>query len=134
MNKIIHSLIGAGLLATALVPAVATAAPAPTQDTRLQLTAERTENGQHSIGFVWLDCPASDRPAHPHRAEACAALENANGNFDALRGEPAGRCTTEHSPVTLRAQGTYQGRTVDWHRTYPNNCQATVKTGPVFYF
>ncbi|MFD3535874.1 SSI family serine proteinase inhibitor [Streptomyces sp. NPDC058664] len=133
MNKIIMSLLSAGLFAASLAPG-ATAAPTPAQDTRLQLTAERTENGQPSIGFAWLDCPASYRPAHPYRTEACAALDDANGNFDALRGDPAGTCINEYSPVTLTARGIYKGRTVDWTRTYSSSCEAAVKTGPVFYF
>lgn len=40
----------------------------------------------------------------------------------------------EYAPVTLTACGTYRGRTLDWTRTYGNNCQATIATGPVFYF
>ncbi|MFJ8298260.1 SSI family serine proteinase inhibitor [Streptomyces sp. NPDC094447] len=82
------------------------------QDTRLQLTAERDVDGVDTVGFVWLDCPASGRPAHPHRAEACAALDAAGGDFDALPGEPDRSCTADHSPVTLSAQGTFRGRTV----------------------
>ncbi|MFD4319004.1 SSI family serine proteinase inhibitor [Streptomyces sp. NPDC058548] len=79
--------------AAGLAPAATAAAPTPTQDTRLQLTAERTVDGQDTVAFVWLDCPASDRPAHPHRAEACAALDTPGGDFDGLRGEPHGSCT-----------------------------------------
>ncbi|MET7756065.1 SSI family serine proteinase inhibitor [Streptomyces sp. NPDC005389] len=132
MNKIISAL-AAMLFAAGLAPA-ATAASTPTQDTRLQLTAERNVDGQDTVAFVWLDCPASDRPAHPHHAEACAALDAAGGDLDALRGAPDGSCTAEHSPVTLSAQGTYRGRTLDWTRTYGNNCEATVKTGAVLSF
>ncbi|MFD4320470.1 SSI family serine proteinase inhibitor [Streptomyces sp. NPDC058548] len=133
MNKIIPALAAAFFAAT-LAPAATAAAPTPTQDTRLQLTAERNVDGQDTVAFVWLDCPTSDRPAHPHRAEACAALDAAAGDFDGLRGEPDRSCTAEHSPVTFSAKGTYHGRTVDWTRTYGNNCEATVKTGPVFSF
>ncbi|MFB7234931.1 SSI family serine proteinase inhibitor [Streptomyces sp. NPDC058128] len=132
MNKIMTAL-AAALLAAALAPAATAAAPA--QDTRLQLTAERTvDRGPDTVAFVWLDCPASDRPAHPHRAEACAALDAAGGDLDRLRGEPDRICTAEHAPVTLSAQGTYRGRTVEWTRTYANNCEAAGKTGAVFHF
>lgn len=133
MNKIIPAL-AALLLAAGLAPAATAAAPSPSEDTRIQLTAARTEGGTEVTGFVWLDCPAGDRPAHPHREEACAALDAAGGDFDRLPGEPNGSCTAEYAPVTLTARGTYRGRTVDWTRTYGNNCEATVKTGPVFHF
>ncbi|TXS22188.1 hypothetical protein EAO71_25770 [Streptomyces sp. ms191] len=36
-------------------------------------------------------------------------------------------------PVTLTARGTYQGRTIDWTRTYGNNSEATPKRA-VSYF
>ncbi|MFD9047931.1 SSI family serine proteinase inhibitor [Streptomyces zaomyceticus] len=133
MNKIVSTL-AAVLFAAGLAPAATAAAPTQDQDTRLQLTAERTVDGQDTVAFVWLDCPASDRPAHPHRAEACAALDAAGGDLDALRGDADRSCTAEHSPVTLSAQGTYQGRAVEWTRTYSNNCAAAAATGPVFHF
>ncbi|MER5966813.1 SSI family serine proteinase inhibitor [Streptomyces sp. NPDC002057] len=132
MNKIV-SVLAATLLAAALAPTATAAAPTA-ETTRLQLTAERIEDGVDTIGFVWLDCPATDRPAHPHRAEACAALDAADGDFDRLPGQPGARCTAEHSPVTLSARGTYQGRSVDWTRTYGNPCQANAQTGAVFAF
>ncbi|MFD5372554.1 SSI family serine proteinase inhibitor [Streptomyces sp. NPDC127103] len=62
------------------------------------------------------------------------ALDAVGGDSDRLDAEPGATCTAEYSPVTLRAQGTYRGRAVDWTRTCPNNCEATVKTGAVFYF
>ncbi|MFB7031027.1 MULTISPECIES: SSI family serine proteinase inhibitor [unclassified Streptomyces] len=134
MKKITITL-AALALATGLASAATAAPPAPT--TQLQLTAERTEDGHGVIGFVWLDCPAPASPErlpHPHREEACAALDAADGDLDALTGEPSGRCTAEYAPVTLSAQGTYRGHTVDWTRTYPNNCEAHVRTSPLFHF
>ncbi|MFC7795759.1 SSI family serine proteinase inhibitor [Streptomyces cinereoruber] len=133
--KKISTVFAALMLATGLASAATAVPPAPT--TQLQLTAERFEDGHDVVGFVWLDCPAPaapDRLPHPHREEACAALDATNGNFDALVGEPSGRCTNEYAPVTLSAQGTYRGRTVDWTRTYPNNCAAHIATSPVFHF
>ncbi|MFE5714447.1 SSI family serine proteinase inhibitor [Streptomyces sp. NPDC056501] len=133
MNKIVTALT-AVLFAATLAPAATAAAPAPSEDTRLHLTAARTQGETEAIGIVWLDCPASGRPAHPHREAACHALDAVNGDFDRLSAEPDATCTTEHAPVTLTASGTYRGRTVEWTRTYGNNCEATAKTGPVFYF
>ncbi|WP_051787578.1 MULTISPECIES: SSI family serine proteinase inhibitor [Streptomyces] len=76
------------------------------------------------------DCPAGDRPAHPYRAEAYSALDEAGGDFDRLRAEPDSSCTAEHAPVTLTARRTYRGRAFDRTRTYDNNCEATVRTDP----
>ncbi|AJF70309.1 SSI family serine proteinase inhibitor [Streptomyces vietnamensis] len=132
MNKIITA-VAAVLLATALAPA-ATAAPAPVQDTRLQLTVERTENGQDTVGVVWLDCPDSGRPAHPHRAEACADLEAAGGDFDRLPGRDTAVCSNEATPVTVTADGSYHGREVHWTDTYENDCTRQLATGNVFEF
>ncbi|WP_017238174.1 SSI family serine proteinase inhibitor [Streptomyces sp. SS] len=132
MNKIVTALT-AVLFAATLAPAAVAAAPS-TEDTRLQLTAARTEGETEVIGYVWLDCPASGRPAHPHREAACHALDAVNGDFDRLNAEPNATCTAEHAPVTLTASGTYKGRTVDWTKTYDNNCEATRITGAVFYF
>ncbi|MET9676432.1 SSI family serine proteinase inhibitor [Streptomyces sp. NPDC006482] len=133
MNKIVTALTSV-LFAATLAPAATAAAPSPTQDTRLHLTAARTEGETEAIGNVWLDCPASGRPAHPHREAACHALDAVDGDFDRLNAEPDATCTDEYAPVTLTARGTYKGRTVDWTKTYTNNCEATVKTGAVFYF
>ncbi|MFB7030913.1 MULTISPECIES: SSI family serine proteinase inhibitor [unclassified Streptomyces] len=134
MKKIITA-FAALALATGIASAATAAPPAPT--TQLQLTAERVEDGHDVIGFVWLDCPAPASPErlpHPHREEACAVLDAADGDFDALAGEPSGHCTAEYNPVTLSAQGTYRGRTVDWTRTYTNACQAHIATSPLFHF
>lgn len=132
MNKIVTAL-AAVLFAATLAPAAVAAAPS-TEDTRLHLTAARTEGETEVIGNVWLDCPASGRPAHPHREAACHALDAVNGDFDRLNAEPDATCTDEYAPVTLTASGTYKGRTVDWSRTYGNSCEATRATGVVFYF
>ncbi|WP_329619132.1 SSI family serine proteinase inhibitor [Streptomyces sp. NBC_01255] len=133
VNKMVTAL-AATLLAVGLAPTATAVAPPPTEDTRLHLTAARTQGETEAIGNVWLDCPASDRPAHPHRKEACAALDAAAGDLDRLNTEPDATCTAEYAPVTLTARGTYKGRTVDWTKTYGNNCEATVATGAVFSF
>ncbi|MFB6837835.1 SSI family serine proteinase inhibitor [Streptomyces sp. NPDC056361] len=133
MNKIIPALAAAFLAAGVAPAATAVTSPAA-EDTHLQLTAARTQGEARGVDYVWLDCPVGNRTAHPYRAEACAALDEAGGDFDRLRGEPDGNCTADYAPVTLTARGTYRGRTVDWTRTYGNNCEATIKTGPVFYF
>ncbi|NSC20987.1 protease inhibitor SIL-V5 [Streptomyces albus subsp. chlorinus] len=80
-----------------------------------------------------LTCDPNPRGSHPRAAEACAALDRANGDLDALPGDP-GLCTMEHAPVTVSARGTHEGRPVTWEKTYPNSCALHRATGPVFDF
>ncbi|MEU7120675.1 SSI family serine proteinase inhibitor [Streptomyces zaomyceticus] len=135
MNKIIAA-VAAALLAAGLSPAAvaATSAPSPTEDAHILLTADRTQGETEKVDIVWLDCPGRTGAGHPYKEDACKALDAADGDFDTLRGEPQGFCTTEYAPVTLTARGTYKGRTVDWSKTYPNNCEAVRDTGAVFCF
>ncbi|GGV19181.1 hypothetical protein GCM10010275_71050 [Streptomyces litmocidini] len=131
MNKIITAV--AALLTAGLAP-ITTAAPAPVQDTRLQLTVERTESGPGTVAVVWLDCPGSGRPAHPHRAGACADLEAAAGDFDRLPGRDTAVCSNETVTITVTADGTYHGRAVRWEHTYATDCERQLATGDVFEF
>ncbi|MFB7541476.1 SSI family serine proteinase inhibitor [Streptomyces zaomyceticus] len=135
MNKIIAA-VAAALLTAGLSPAAvaATSAPSPTEDAHILLTADRTQGETEKVDIVWLDCPGRTGAGHPYEEDACKALDAADGDFDTLRGEPQGFCTTEYAPVTLTARGTYKGRTVDWSKTYPNNCEAVRDTGAVFWF
>ncbi|MFH9727838.1 SSI family serine proteinase inhibitor [Streptomyces sp. NPDC017254] len=123
-------LLASGLAGTA----AASPAPARTGDARILLTAARTQGGTEKVDAVWLGCAGQAGVGHPYREDACEALAAADGDFDALRGEPQGFCTAEYAPVTLTARGTYEDRTVDWSRTYPNNCEAVRDTGAVFWF
>ncbi|KUL49620.1 protease inhibitor [Streptomyces sp. NRRL F-4489] len=81
---------------------------------------------------VRLTCPDT-RGAHPHGAAACADLARAQGDPDALPGDPH-LCTREYDPVTATASGSWRGLPVDWHREYPNACTLDAATGPVFRF
>ncbi len=94
------------------------------------LTVSGSENTW--IRGVLLHC---DPPggSHPAAEAACADLAAAGGDFDALPGDPH-RCTKEYDPVTATATGTYNGRPVAWHRTFPNACVMDGITGPVFRF
>ncbi|WP_371634719.1 subtilase-type protease inhibitor [Streptomyces zaomyceticus] len=135
MNKIVAA-VAAALLAAGLAPAAvaATSASSPAGDAHILLAAARTQGESEKVDIVWLDCPGQTGAGHPYKEDACKALDAADGDFDTLRGEPQGICTTEYAPVTLTARGAYEGRTVDWTKTYPNNCEAVRDTGAVFWF
>ncbi|MFC8953662.1 SSI family serine proteinase inhibitor [Streptomyces sp. NPDC057101] len=136
MNKIITSLLGAGLLAAALAPAAIAAAPVDpaTRDAHIQLTVSRTDGTPRSTGFVFLNCPGKPGKDHPHTAEACADLHAANGNFYRLPGQDTAVCANETGPVTVTADGTYKGRPVHWERTFDNDCERQLATGLVYEF
>ncbi|MFB7308566.1 SSI family serine proteinase inhibitor [Streptomyces sp. NPDC056192] len=126
-------------LAAASLTAAALAAPllmsptahADSRETVLFLTVSGSENTW--IRGIALQCPATPEGHYPRAAEACAALDEAGGDFDRLPGDPH-LCPLIHDPVTVTAKGTYDGDPVDWQRTYPNACVMEAAAGPVFAF
>lgn len=126
-------------LAAASLTAAALAAPllmsptahADSRETLLFLTVSGSENTW--IRGIALECPDTSEGHHPRAAEACAALDEAGGDFDTLPGDPH-LCPLIHDPVTVTAKGTYNSDTVDWQHTYPNACAMEAAAGPVFAF
>ncbi|MFD0024307.1 SSI family serine proteinase inhibitor [Streptomyces sp. NPDC058382] len=117
------------LTAAGAVPVAAFPSPAP--DRGLLLTVSGSQNTW--IRGVELHCPPGPDDRHPDAAGACAALRAAEGDFDALAGDPH-PCTDEHDPVTVSAEGAPRGDSVAWRRTYPNACLMDAATGPLFRF
>jgi hypothetical protein len=124
----VGSLVAAALAAPLLL---APAAHADPLGSTLFLTVSGSENTW--IRGIGLQCPLTSRSHHPKAAEACAALNEAGGDLDELPGDPH-PCPLIHDPVTVTAQGTYNGAAVDWQRTYPNVCVMEATAGPVFDF
>ncbi|MET7860694.1 SSI family serine proteinase inhibitor [Streptomyces sp. NPDC005318] len=126
-------------LAAASLTAAALAAPllmsptahATTPDSRLFLTVSGSNNTW--IRGVVLECPATSGSNHPKAGEACAALDATGGDLDELPGDPR-PCPHLYDPVTVTAEGQYDGRPVVWQRTFANACVLTAVTGPVFRF
>ncbi|GAA3748731.1 hypothetical protein HDA32_001948 [Spinactinospora alkalitolerans] len=122
-----------GLAAVLTAPA-ASAAQAP--ESRLDLTiTQRSDNGQQQASsqrYVGLECgPAGG--GHPRAEEACAALEEAGGDFDRLATDP-GACTLEYAPVTVAATGHWRGSEVDYEEEFANSCTAARRTAGIFDF
>ncbi|MFJ6752339.1 MULTISPECIES: SSI family serine proteinase inhibitor [unclassified Streptomyces] len=117
---------GAAVL-TALAPAGATA---PSADEQLFLTV--SGSGNTWIRGVQLVCPDT-LGSHPEGVAACDALIGAAGDLNRLPGDPRA-CTREYDPVTATAKGTWQGRPVEWTKSYPNSCTLESATGAVFRF
>ncbi|WP_405165351.1 subtilase-type protease inhibitor [Nocardia sp. NBC_01499] len=69
---------------------------------------------------------------HTNAEAACAALAAAGGDFDKLVGDPTAVCTQVYEPVTAAVTGTWQGKKVDWQKTFGNKCELSGRTTPVF--
>jgi hypothetical protein len=115
---------------TAFLAFAAPPAHADPASTSLYLTVSGSENTW--IKAVLLNCP-DETGSHPNSKAACAALAAAHGDFDALHGEQR-TCAGENDSVTATANGTWQGRPVNWSKIFPSGCLLDVATGPVFRF
>ncbi|MFC8126928.1 SSI family serine proteinase inhibitor [Streptomyces sp. NPDC057302] len=112
-------------------PAHAAEGTAPARSKGVFLTVTGQDNAW--VRGVLLDC-VTQRPAHhPHAADACAAIDKAHGDFDALAAKP-GMCTKQYAPVTVSATGSHRGRPVSWNKTFGNACEMDLSTGAVFRF
>ncbi|GAA1887452.1 SSI family serine proteinase inhibitor [Streptomyces durmitorensis] len=125
-------------IAVALI-SLAAAAPAhaaegtapPARSSGIFLTVTGQDNAW--VRGVLLDCVTRQPGHHPHAAKACAAIDKARGDFDALPAK-SGICTKQYAPVTVSATGVHRGKPVSWNKTYGNACEMGYATGAVFRF
>ncbi len=117
-------------------------APAAEAETRLYapsalvLTVAKGETATHStpLRAVTLTCVPSPGGTHPAAQDACATLWDVEGEFKALRGDEQRACIKIYDPVVVTAQGVWEGRRVDFERTYGNTCELNVEGTSVFSF
>jgi Subtilisin inhibitor-like len=104
--------------------------PAP-QGSRLVL---HTNAGNSPERTVTLQCdPAGG--THPKATEACADVTKAGGNLAQMPANANPRaCFMIYAPVTVTAQGEWQGQAVRFTEKFPNSCVMRDKTGSVFDF
>ncbi|MEU7581252.1 SSI family serine proteinase inhibitor [Streptomyces sp. NPDC041068] len=122
----------AALLALAAgAPAAQATAEIPPPQRGLFLTVSGADNTW--IRGVLLRCVPEPSGPHPQAAKACEAIALAKADLDELPDDPHA-CTKEFDPVTVSATGTYRGRMIGWHKTYPNACVMDADTGYVFRF
>jgi hypothetical protein len=125
--------------ATATMAAL-TAAPAQAQPTPLpsalvlSVSQGDTPGGVPAQRTVWLSCSPVVAGSHPRADAACGELEAAGGDFNALRGKGLRFCPMIYLPVTLSADGIWNGAPVSYRQTYPNACQAANHSTYVFAF
>jgi hypothetical protein len=104
--------------------------PAP-QGSRLVL---HTSAGTSPERTVTLQCDPSGG-THPKAAEACADVAKAGGDLAQMPANTNPRaCFMIYAPVTVTAQGEWQGQAVRFTEKFPNSCVMRDKTGSVFDF
>ncbi|AWZ07035.1 MULTISPECIES: subtilase-type protease inhibitor [unclassified Streptomyces] len=82
---------------------------------------------------VTLVCAPRPGGTHPAPAAACAELRANGTELDALA-EPRSdaACTREWDPVTVTADGVWQGRRLSYSYTYANHCGLRNSVGVLF--
>ncbi|WP_246042587.1 MULTISPECIES: subtilase-type protease inhibitor [Streptomyces] len=85
-----------------------------------------------------LSCAPSAQGTHPDPEAACEALKSTDGTFDRLLAapDPNRACPMHYDPVTVTADGVWQGSRVSWKHTFGNSCSmsATLNGNAVFSF
>ncbi|MFD9271386.1 subtilase-type protease inhibitor [Streptomyces goshikiensis] len=90
------------------------------------------------IRAVTLSCAPTPRGTHPLPEAACAALNASGGSFDHQLASPDTHrvCPMIYAPVTITADGVWQGDRITWKHTFSNTCvmSATLNGTSVFAF
>ncbi|WP_328297013.1 SSI family serine proteinase inhibitor [Streptomyces sp. NBC_00435] len=102
----------------------------------LSVTQGDDSAGGTVLRAVTLTCAPRPSGTHPAAAAACAELRaNAPERLDALAVPlPEATCTREWDPMTVRADGVWQGRHLSYTYTYSNQCGMRNSTGTLFGF
>ncbi|NEC90032.1 SSI family serine proteinase inhibitor [Streptomyces sp. SID12501] len=121
------------LLAVGLLLAGSTPAQAVSQeDVRgnwLYVTVSRGESGAAGTHGTLVLC---DPPlGHAQAARACAELAAVDGDIGGIPPRKT-LCPMLYSPVTVHAEGEWNGRPREYDRTFSNGCELGARTGAVF--
>ncbi|WKX69592.1 subtilase-type protease inhibitor [Streptomyces sp. XD-27] len=145
MRKIAGAIgLGAALTMSCLVAAGSTANAEPAKPrslyapSALVLTIGSGDDAKTATvqRAVTLNCRPKAGGTHPDASGACAALYGVDGRFAELpTPESDGRaCTKDYRPIVVTAQGVWDGRRVDYSRTYGNACTMESLRSVVFSF
>ncbi|GGJ77342.1 hypothetical protein GCM10011583_05890 [Streptomyces camponoticapitis] len=98
-----------------------------------------TDGADHKTGTVrravTLSCGPTPSGSHPDAAAACSELKRNGAKFDAITTSGTNRvCTKEWEPVTVTADGVWEGQRVDYVHTFSNSCALNGGRGAVFTF
>ncbi|WP_329269526.1 SSI family serine proteinase inhibitor [Streptomyces sp. NBC_01451] len=122
------ALLAVGLLLAGSGPAGAVS-PEDGRDNWLYVTVSRGEPGTADTRGALVLC---DPPlGHAQAARACAELAAVDGD---IAGIPPRKtlCPMLYSPVTVHAEGEWNGRPREYDRTFSNGCELGARTGAVF--
>ncbi|MFD4243414.1 SSI family serine proteinase inhibitor [Streptomyces sp. NPDC058525] len=87
------------------------------------------------LRVVTLVCAPTPGGTHPDPAAACAELRSNAPALDALAApEPGTACTREWNPMTVTADGVWQGRRLNYEYTFANPCGMRNTSGTLFDF
>ncbi|WP_327318529.1 SSI family serine proteinase inhibitor [Streptomyces sp. NBC_01235] len=117
------------LLAVGAAPALAASHEA-LPGNWLELTVSRGDSRSIDTHGTLLLCDPPE--GHSRAAEACDVLARADGDVNAVAKDGSRVCALVYAPVTVRAQGRWNGRPVDYRRTFGNDCEREALTGAVF--
>lgn len=94
------------------------------------------DDGQSVQRAVTLSCAPTPSGTHPAAKGACAELKHNQGDFAAITaGPPLGVvCTKEWRPITVTADGVWDGQRVSYRYTFGNPCIKQAGQGIVFDF
>ncbi|GII34543.1 SSI family serine proteinase inhibitor [Planotetraspora mira] len=131
-----------GTPATQAVPGVAAAAPSAVTNrvTKIRPIATRTRAliltyaaGETSRPerYAVLNCPATSGGLR-ERDEACVVVNGVKGDLTQLKPSQNTFCPMMFSPVTVTANGIWDGRYVDFKHTFGNACEMHSATGTIF--
>ncbi|GGZ72185.1 subtilase-type protease inhibitor [Streptomyces subrutilus] len=122
-------------------PVAADAAPAGTASLYapsalvLSLTAGGDADTGTVVRAVTLVCAPTPGGTHPARTAACRELRGSGGELDALTAPAAdAACTREWNPMTVTADGVWQGRRLSYTYTFGNPCILRSTEGALFDF
>lgn len=140
MRHRIAAVSAAALLSLAGVAGVAQAQPASlyAPSALVFTVAQGDDSAATVVRASTLSCAPSAQGTHPDPKAACTALKATGGSLDRLLAAPDhGRaCPMNYDPVTVTADGVWQGSRVAWKHTFSNACamSATLNGNAVFAF
>ncbi|MEU9235540.1 subtilase-type protease inhibitor [Streptomyces subrutilus] len=139
MRHRIATVSAAVLLTLAGATGIAQAQPASLYaPSAVVLTVAQGEDADTVERASTLSCAPTAQGTHPDPQAACTALAETAGTFDALLAAPDRNraCPMHYAPVTVTAEGVWQGSRISWKHTFSNACtmSATLNGNAVFAF
>ncbi|MEU9982861.1 subtilase-type protease inhibitor [Streptomyces sp. NPDC050856] len=139
MRRHLAAVSAATLLGLACATGVAQAKPASLYaPSAMVLTVAQGEDQATVVRASTLSCAPTAQGTHPDPQAACADLAATAGSLDTLLAAPDSNraCPMHYDPVTVTADGVWQGKRIAWKHTFSNACtmSATLNGNSVFAF